>query len=135
MATPPPPPPIGTIGWFDLTVPSAPVVRAFYERVAGWTATPLSMGDYDDYIMSASGTGAPVGGVCNARGKNAELPAAWLMYITVADLEASLTECEASGGRILSAPRNAGGPARFAVIEDPAGAPVALYDAGVRDAS
>ena len=133
--TTPPPPPIGTVGWFDLTVPNAPVVRAFYERVAGWTATPLSMGDYDDYIMSATGTGAPVGGVCHARGKNAGLPAAWLMYITVADLEASLTACEASGGRILSAPRNAGGPARFAVIEDPAGAPVALYDAGVRDAS
>ena len=126
-------PPIGTVGWLDLTVPDAPAIRDFYARVVGWTITPLSMGNYDDFVMNASGTGAPTAGICHAQGRNAGLPTAWLMYITVADLDASLVECEAAGGRLIAPPRNAGGTARFAVIEDPAGAAVALYDTGVRD--
>lgn len=128
--TTPPPPPIGSVGWLDLTVANAPAIRDFYARVVGWTVTPLSMGDYDDFVMNASGTGAPTAGICHAQGKNAGVPTAWLMYITVADLDASLVECAAAGGRLIAAPRSAGGTARFAVIEDPSGAAVALYDAG-----
>jgi predicted enzyme related to lactoylglutathione lyase len=56
-----------------------------------------------------------------------------MMYITVADLDASLAACTANGGRIVAAPRGAGGTARYAVIADPSGATVALFDTGVRD--
>lgn len=131
--TTPPPPPLGTVGWLDLTVPNAPAICDFYSRVVGWTITPHSMGDYDDFVMNATGTGEPIAGICHARGKNAGLPAVWLMYITVADLDASLAACEAAGGKVLAPPRSAGGTARFSVIEDPAGACVALYDTGARD--
>lgn len=129
--TTPPPPPIGSIGWADLTVPDATGLRDFYAQVAGWTVMPLSMGDYDDYVMMQPGTEIPVAGVCHARGKNAGLPPVWLLYITVTDLDARLAACTAAGGTVLMAPRSSGGAARYAVIQDPAGAAVALYDAGV----
>lgn len=129
MSTPPPPP-LGTVGWIDLTVPDAPAIRDFYARVAGWTVTPLSMGDYDDFVMNAQGTGNPTAGICHAQGKNAGLPVMWLIYITVADLDASLAACVAGGGAVVAEPRGAGGTARYAVIRDPAGAAVALYDPG-----
>ena len=132
--TTPPPPPLGSIGWADLTVPDAVAVSDFYAKVAGWTVAPLSMGDYDDFVMMAPG-GTATGGVCHARGKNAGLPAVWLIYITVVDLDASLAACTTGGGKLLSAPRSAGGTARFAVIQDPAGATVALFDTGIRDAA
>jgi uncharacterized protein len=128
----PNPPAVGSIGWLDLTVPNAPAIRDFYARVVGWTVTPVPMGDYDDFVMNASETGVATAGICNAQGRNAGLPAVWLMYITVADLNASLAECRAAGGRVIAEPRSAGGASRFAVIEDPAGAAVALYDAGIR---
>jgi uncharacterized protein len=131
--TTPPPPPIGSIGWADLTVSDAAAVRDFYTSVVGWTAMPLSMGAYDDYVMNAPGSETPTAGVCHARGKNAALPPVWLMYITVADLDASLAACRAGGGTVLSEPRGSGGSARYAVIQDPGGAAVALYDAGVRE--
>ena len=131
MTTPPPPPPVGSIGWADLTVPDASALRDFYAAVAGWTVVPLSMGDYDDYLMMQPGTETPVAGVCHARGKNAGLPPVWLMYITVTDLDARLAACRAAGGQVLMEPRSSGGTARFAVIQDPAGATVALFDAGV----
>ena len=122
----PAPAPVGTIAWTDLTVPDAAGVREFYEAVVGWTATPLDMGGYPDFVMNLPGTGAPVAGICHARGVNVGLPASWLPYIQVADLAASMAECTARGGAVIMGPRGAGPGARFCVIRDPAGAVAAL---------
>ncbi|MBB4635243.1 VOC family protein [Longimicrobium terrae] len=117
----------GTVSWFDLTVDDASAVRDFYANVAGWTPSPLTMKEgYDDYVMMTPG-GAAVAGVCHARGANAELPPQWLMYINVVDLDASLEACAAQGGSVISGPRSGGGTVRYAVIRDPAGAAVALF--------
>jgi predicted enzyme related to lactoylglutathione lyase len=51
------------------------------------------------------------------------------MYVTVADLDASLRECTARGGTVIGQPRKHQG-ARFCVIRDPAGAVCALYQPG-----
>jgi predicted enzyme related to lactoylglutathione lyase len=76
--------------------------------------------------MVPPGTETPVAGICHARGSNANLPPQWLIYITVADLDASLRQCLALGGQALSPVREAGS-GRFVVIRDPAGAACALY--------
>jgi predicted enzyme related to lactoylglutathione lyase len=125
----PEPPKIGTVGWMDLTVPNAEELRDFYQDVAGWMSQPLDMGGYSDFVMSTP-DGQSVSGVCHARGGNAGLPAQWLIYITVADLDASIARCTERGGKILAGPKDAGGGARFCVIQDPAGAVAALYQAG-----
>ncbi len=67
-------------------------------------------------------------GVCHARGANAELPPVWLIYVVVADLDASLAACRERGGQVIAGPRSMG-RARYAVIRDPAGAAVGLYQA------
>jgi predicted enzyme related to lactoylglutathione lyase len=120
---------VGALGWADLTVADAAGIRDFYAAVVGWTPTPLAMGDYDDYVMQAPGAPGPQAGICHARGANAGLPPAWLVYVTVADLAASVSACEARGGAVVAGPRGAGGGARFAVIRDPAGAVIALFQA------
>lgn len=119
----------GRIGWVDLTVPNADALRDFYSAVTGWQVVPVSMGDYSDYSMTAK-DGEPVAGVCHRRGPNANVPAAWLVYIIVEDLEAALAACRAKGGKVLDGPRSMGGKSRFCVIQDPAGAVAALYQAG-----
>lgn len=116
----------GRIGWIDLTAPDAERVRAFYEKVVGWVAGPVAMDGYDDYCMAPDGGSAPVAGICHARGSNAGMPAQWLIYITVDDLDESLRAVVDSGGEVMTPPRDAG-DGRFAVIRDPAGAACALY--------
>ena len=111
---------IGKIGWIDMTVEDAPAVRDFYEAVVGWTSTDVSMGDYSDYSMIMPETEDCVAGICHARGSNAELPAGWLIYITVADVDASAMACREHGGKLLVEPRGLAG-GRFCVIEDPGG--------------
>src|SRR5690606_21936482 len=83
-------PDIGSVSWVDLTVSNAEEVRDFYREVVGWSSEDLDMGEYADYVMRSPATGEAVAGVCHARGVNAHLPAQWLVYLTVADLEASV---------------------------------------------
>lgn len=118
-------PAVGRISWLDLTVPDADRIREFYHDVVGWRAEGVEMGGYQDYLMLAEGQ--PVAGVCHARGPNAGLPPQWLPYVTVEDLDASLARCEALGGKRIGEIRRHGPDARYCVIEDPAGAALALY--------
>jgi len=120
-------PNLGKITWCDLTVPDAKAVADFYAAVTGWTPQGLSMGDYEDFVMLAPG-GEGAAGICHARGENAGLPAQWLVYIGVADVDAAAQRCREAGGAVLHGPRAVGG-GRFAVIRDPAGAVAALWQA------
>jgi len=119
-------PPIGSVMWRDLTVPDAEAVKDFYCQVAGWRAEPHGMGDYADFNIIAPDTGETVAGICHARGINANLPAQWLIYITVEDAAASAERCRELGGQILDGPREMGG-GTVCVIRDPAGAVAALF--------
>ena len=120
-------PPPGTIAWADLTVPDAPKVRDFYAGVVGWTPGEVSMGDYADYTMAPDG-GTPVAGVCHARGPNADLPAQWIVYVGVPDLDHSLAQATALGGSVVRAAQDMGSYGRFALVKDPAGAVMALVE-------
>jgi len=119
---------IGKISWIDLTVSDAESIKAFYQKVAGWTAEPVDMCGYNDYNMQPPGTGQPVAGICHARGENADIPPQWMIYINVADLDASLALCKESNGEVLT-PVESAGEGRCAVIRDPAGAVCTLYEA------
>ena len=117
--------PPGSVVWADLTVKDADSVRDFYQAVVGWEPSPLSMGDYDDYNRIASGSEMPVAGICHARRANANLPAQWLVYVQVEDVEASARRAQELGGAVLDGPRGMGS-LHFCVIRDPAGAVLAL---------
>lgn len=123
--TTPDKPKIGTIIWQDLTVDRAAEVRDFYSQVVGWTHTEQDMGDYADYNMNAPESGETVAGICHAKGPNDSLPPQWLVYIAVADVEASVKKCLELGGRVIDGPRSMG-RSQFCVIQDPAGAVTAL---------
>jgi uncharacterized protein len=117
-----PDPAVGAIIWTDLTVPDAGGVRDFYAGVVGWTPHEHPMEGYSDYLM-ATEDGDPISGICYRRGPNEDAPPVWLIYVRVADLEASLAAAVAGGGTVFSGPRQG-----FAVITDPAGASLALFD-------
>jgi hypothetical protein len=119
---------IGSIGWADLTVEDADAVKSFYKEVVGWQTSDLDMGGYSDYCMNEPSTGKPVVGICHARGENASLPPQWLIYVTVEDLEKSISKCVELGGEIIAGPRAYGNQGRYCVFRDPSGAVAALYE-------
>ncbi|HAV64850.1 MAG TPA: glyoxalase [Verrucomicrobiales bacterium] len=128
--TPKPEP--GSITWYDLTVPDAENVRQFYEAVVGWKAEPVDMGGYNDFNMMTPSSGRTMAGVCHARGANATLPSQWLIYVSVANLDESIRQCVAKGGKVVAPERDMGEMGRFCVIQDPAGAVCALFEHAAR---
>jgi len=130
---------IGEIVWRDLTVDDASGVRDFYADVVGWQTMGMDMpapedgpgaGEpYQDYVMQSvdpDGETDAVGGVCHARGGNRGIPPQWLLYVRVADLDASVAAATARGGEVLHGPRTMGN-GRMAVVRDPAGAVLGLW--------
>ncbi|RBP53636.1 VOC family protein [Arenicella xantha] len=118
--------PIGAIEWRDLTVDDADSVKDFYAQVVGWNTGSVSMGDYDDYTMSLPGSGETIAGVCHARGSNAGLPPQWMMYVRVADADASANRVLELGGEIIQGPRTMAGDIYY-MIKDPAGAVLSIF--------
>jgi uncharacterized protein len=121
-------PAVGTVTWFDLTVPDADKLRDFYKAVVGWKPEPVEMGGYNDYTMTVPSSGDPATGVCHARGGNEDLPAQWLIYVNVEDLDLSMAACRGGGGEVISGPKDMSGHGRYCVIRDPAGAVMALFE-------
>ena len=116
---------IGKFVWHDLTVDNAEQVKDFYSKVIGWKAADHDMGEYNDYDIHLPETDDVVAGICHARGSNANLPLQWLIYVTVEDVKKSAELCKANGGKIVDGPRKMG-EYNFCVIQDPAGAVIAL---------
>lgn len=121
-------PSVGSVTWFDLTVPDAERIQDFYSQVVGWVPEPVPMGDYSDFSMNSPETGDPMTGVCFARGSNAQLPPQWMIYVNVSDVEASIAVCERLGGKRISKIRTMGSLGRYCAIEDPAGAVLTLFE-------
>lgn len=111
---------VGSIVSADLTVDDAAALRDFYEGVIGWAVDDFDMGGYHDYMLRSADGEQLVGGLCHSRGENAGLPAVWLVYVNVADLDRSAERCVELGGKVLV--RND----QYAVIQDPAGAILAI---------
>jgi predicted enzyme related to lactoylglutathione lyase len=114
-------PEVGSLSWFDLTIPNAEEVRDFYSKVIGWKSEPVPMekGKYNDFNMIAPESDLTVTGVCHARGVNKNLPAQWMLYFTVKDLDKCIEECNTNGGKIIAEAKDMGNYGRYCVIEDP----------------
>ena len=117
----------GKIMWHDLTVENAVQISDFYQQVTGWEKEGLSMGEYEDFLIKSPGDAEVVAGICHARGVNKDIPAQWLMYITVENLDESLERCKKLGGKVLGNKRRMG-EGYYCLIQDPAGAYVMLSE-------
>lgn len=118
---------IGKILWQDLTVDNAEEIRDFYCAVVGWTYAEVNQGDYSDFNILNPSNEEIVAGICHKKGEIANFPSQWLNYVVIENLAFSLDKCRALGGKIIVGPTKMGNSS-FAVIQDPAGAFLALME-------
>lgn len=121
------PPPIGSMVTVENTSDNADELGDFYASVVGWDVVPISMGDYDDYVM-ATPTGDWVAGICLRSGPNADLPGGWIPCFRVADVEQAISEAIAKGGKQVGATRETSPGSDYAVIEDMYGSRISVID-------
>ncbi len=123
-------PVLGQFLWHELLTSDPAAGAGFYSKVFGWNAQPWE-GDAA-YTMLANAKG-PVGG-SRVLGKDPLADKAgpnWLTYVGVPDIAAALAVVEAKGGRVIHPTTGlASNGGRYAVIADPQGATIGLYEPG-----
>jgi hypothetical protein len=118
----------GKIEWVDLTVPNAVEIKNFYSKVVGWNSEEVSMGNYSDFSMISPTNNQAAAGICHKLETNAAFPSQWMIYITVLNIEESISQCIALGGKILLGPKEMTGHGKYCIIQDPANAVCALFE-------
>src|SRR5215210_3691696 len=112
----------GRFVWYDLMTPDPQKVESFYKAVTGW-GTQVWDGTAPYTMWTAGGT--PLGGVMAAPSGGA--PPAWLAYIAVPDVDASVAQAQSLGARVLAPATNIPDVGRYAVLADPHGATFAVF--------
>lgn len=121
------PPAIGKFCWHELMTRDVAAARKFYGELLGWKTEECDMGGCGTYTMIKAG-GQSIGGMLQMAGEQFEgVPANWMTYVTVEDLEAAAVKAESLGARIDMPPTEVPGEGRFCVITDPTGAVIALF--------
>lgn len=132
----------GTFCWLELHAHDAAAARRFYSALFGWSVrdTPIGPGEHDVYtVYQLDGRDAAASTAMAAEQKAGGMPSSWLEYIAVENADESAARARELGGTVLMGPFDAMDLGRMAIVQDPAGAVFALWQArrqpglGVRD--
>lgn len=115
---------VGRFVWYDLMSPDPEGSKRFYTAVLGWGTRvdrPLmGVEGRQPYTMWTAGE-TPIAGLVPLS------EAYWLGYIGVADVGRSVAHAKELGGKVLFGPDAIPNVGRFAVIEDPQHAVIAVF--------
>ena len=123
--------PHGVPSWIDLATPDPAASKAFYAELFGWEyAAEETDQPGTDYVMARK-DGRSAAGMMQLTQQMAEsgMPPVWTTYVSVSDVEAAVAEVEPAGGTVLQPPMDVMDAGRMAVLSDPTGAVVALWEA------
>ena len=115
----------GTFCWADLATTDAAGAKAFYGELFGWEGEDMPAGEAGTYTMLRLGGRE----VCALYERSDATPA-WLSYVTVEDADVSSARAGELGGTILQEPFDVLVAGRLALLQDPTGAVLALWQPG-----
>jgi predicted enzyme related to lactoylglutathione lyase len=118
---------VSTFCWHDLAAADVPAARRFYGVVFGWSGV-VQRANGGSFLRLRSGQ-RDVGSLypLGRAQLDAGVPSHWTSYVRVDDVEAAARRVQDAGGRVLVTPFAVDGTASIAVIADPAGAMLGLW--------
>ncbi|ANB04988.1 hydroxylase [Streptomyces ambofaciens] len=115
----------GSLGWVELLTREPDRAADFYTTVFGWSVTASDR--YPQWGID----GADFGGMVTMDDKFPhKVPAHWLPYFAVADVDTAAAGATGAGGTVLMLPTSVPDGPRIAVLRDPQGAMFGVYRAG-----
>ena len=114
----------GTFSWADLATADAAGAKAFYTGLLGWETEDNPIPDGGVYTMASKG-GKSVAALYSAR---EDQPTAWNSYVTVASADDAAAAAKQHGGRVEEEAFDVMDVGRMAVIQDPTGAYLCLWE-------
>lgn len=118
---------IGEPGWADLSSSDPTAARAFYGDLFGWAADVV-----DDPAAGGYGMFSVAGKEVAGSGplQNEQQPTAWTVYVMVDDADATAAKVTAAGGTVLAPPFDVMDAGRMAIVADPSGGVLGLWQPG-----
>lgn len=118
----------GTFCWYECTTREDAACIAFYTALFGWTTSSMDMGAAGAYTIFHN-QGEQVAGLMPMKGPEwpTDMPAHWMPYVAVADVDATFARVETCGGQGCVPPTNIPGVGRFAVLDDGCGGFVSIF--------
>jgi predicted enzyme related to lactoylglutathione lyase len=115
----------GVPSWVDLASPDLDKSKAFYGALFGWETPdgPPEAGGYSVCLLR----GKTVAGLSPKMDPNQ--PTVWLTYVDVASADETAEKAASSGGTVILAPMDVLDVGRLALIADPPGAVVGIWQA------
>jgi len=112
---------VGEFSWNELITTDEAGAKKFYTSLFGWSTQAFGDGNYTLFKQDET----MVGGMmkCPKDG----VPAHWLAYVTVDDVDATATQAAKLGGKIVMDPFDVPTVGRIAVLLDPQGASIGLF--------
>jgi len=132
----------GTFCWLDLAAHDNEGAKAFYTALFGWEADDARYGDAPDEVYTTyrlGGRDVAASYTMDAAQRSMGVPPAWLQYVCVEDAGDSAARAAELGATLLSEAFEVMEYGRMALVQDPAGALLALWEplahagVGVRD--
>jgi hypothetical protein len=116
----------GIPSWVDMSSADLPKARAFYAGLLGWETPegPPEAGGYSVCLLhgkSVAGLGPQM---------NPEAPPAWMTYVNVDSADDTIDKVKANGGMVLAGPMDVMDVGRMAILADPQGAVIGLWQPG-----
>jgi uncharacterized protein len=120
-------PVLGRFSWHELMTTDYRAAKDFYFKLFGWTTTSeMDMGPLGMYSMYGQNN-TPFGGIYNRGPDMANVPPFWLPYIYVKDVKKSTDMAKKAGAKVVNGPMEVPGGSWIVVLQDPAGAAIALH--------
>jgi len=113
----------GRPSWVDLASPDIAASSAFYGGLFGWD-TPPGPPEMGGYVV-ATVDGKPVAGIGPKMDPN--MPTVWTTYVNVDDADATAAAASGAGGQVLVAPMDIPEAGRMAIVADPTGAVIGIW--------
>ena len=122
----------GKFVWYDLMTVDPKAAQDFYGQLIGWGTQEYEGGD-QPYTMWTNKE-IPLGGVMelSEEAKAAGAPPHWMAYISVADVEQTVSKVKEAGGSVLHEATEVPGAGSFAVLSDAQGAAFAIHKSANR---
>jgi predicted enzyme related to lactoylglutathione lyase len=120
----------GRFFWNELHTNDPVNALAFYERVLGYSVRSMDMGPAGTYHIVSKG-GVDRGGVTGHLRDG--VPPHWLPYVAVDDVDVAIRRARTLDARVPVGPEDIPGIGRFGVLQDPAGAVLAIMKPLLRE--
>jgi predicted enzyme related to lactoylglutathione lyase len=120
--------PVGSPCWADLWTSDVEGSRSFYAELFGWEADAPDpeFGGYFTFRRN----GVQIAGGMGDMGETIPADNTWKVYLDTADITKTVEAAEAQGARIASPPSPVGDLGIQAVLDDPTGARLGVWQAG-----